>query len=123
VLDLFGGSGSTMIAAHKTGRRARLCELDPVYCDRILKRWETFAKDDAELIASGLSGRTIDEQSEGDRAGKERQVPADQTRKVQMAVTQEPEVTGDGGPSTPKLIPTWHDGSSRSAPLRRANSL
>ncbi len=55
VLDLFGGSGSTMIAAHKTGRRARVCELDPVYCDRILARWETFAKDDAELIACGLS--------------------------------------------------------------------
>ena len=53
VLDLFGGSGSTLIAAHKTGRRARLCELDPVYCDRILSRWETFAKDDAELIACG----------------------------------------------------------------------
>jgi hypothetical protein len=51
VLDLFGGSGSTLIAAHKTGRRARLCELDPVYCDRILQRWETFAKDDAELIS------------------------------------------------------------------------
>ena len=55
VLDLFGGSGSTLIAAHKTGRRARLCELDPVYCDRILSRWEAFAKDDAELIACGLS--------------------------------------------------------------------
>ena len=53
VLDLFGGSGSTLIAAHKTGRRARLCELDPVYCDRILQRWEIFAKDDAELIACG----------------------------------------------------------------------
>ena len=57
VLDLFGGSGSTLIAAHKTGRRARLCELDPIYCDRILSRWETFARDDAELIACGLSPR------------------------------------------------------------------
>jgi DNA modification methylase len=58
VLDLFGGSGSTLIAAHKTGRRARLCEFDPVYCDRILQRWETFAKDDAELMACGLSDRS-----------------------------------------------------------------
>ncbi len=54
VLDLFGGSGSTLIAAHKTGRRARLCEIDPIYCDRILQRWETYAKDDAELIACGV---------------------------------------------------------------------
>jgi DNA modification methylase len=53
VLDLFGGSGSTLIAAHKTGRRAYLSELDPIYCDRILRRWELFAKDDAELIACG----------------------------------------------------------------------
>lgn len=55
VLDLFGGSGSTMIAAHKTGRRAFLCELDPIYCDRIMQRWETYAKDDAELIACGIA--------------------------------------------------------------------
>jgi DNA modification methylase len=55
VLDLFGGSGSTLIAAHKTGRRAYLCELDPIYCDRIIARWEAYAKDDAELITSGIS--------------------------------------------------------------------
>ena len=54
VLDLFGGSGSTLIAAHKTGRRAYLSELDPVYCDRIIRRWEAYAKDDAERIACGL---------------------------------------------------------------------
>ena len=54
VLDLFGGSGSTLIAAHKTGRRAFICELDPIYCDRIIRRWEAFAKDDAELIACGI---------------------------------------------------------------------
>ncbi|WP_375459513.1 site-specific DNA-methyltransferase [uncultured Enterovirga sp.] len=57
VLDLFGGSGSTLIAAHKTGRRAFLCELDPLYCDRILRRWEHYAGDDAVLVACGLDDR------------------------------------------------------------------
>lgn len=51
VLDLFAGSGSTVIAAEKTGRRARVCELDPVYCDRILARWEAYAHEDAELVS------------------------------------------------------------------------
>ncbi|MEQ8750671.1 MAG: DNA methyltransferase [Amphiplicatus sp.] len=55
VLDLFGGSGSTLIAAEKTGRRAFLCELDPVYCDRIIRRWEAYAKDDAEQLVCGLT--------------------------------------------------------------------
>jgi DNA modification methylase len=53
VLDPFGGSGSTLIASHKTGRRARLAELDPVYVDRIIRRWQTYAKDDAVLAATG----------------------------------------------------------------------
>lgn len=42
VLDLFGGSGSTLIAAEKTGRIARLMELDPKYVDVIIKRWQDF---------------------------------------------------------------------------------
>jgi DNA modification methylase len=42
VLDLFGGSGSTLIAAEQTGRRAFLMELDPLYCDVIVTRWEKF---------------------------------------------------------------------------------
>jgi DNA modification methylase len=42
ILDLFGGSGSTLIAAEQTGRRAFLMELDPLYCDVIVSRWETF---------------------------------------------------------------------------------
>ena len=53
VLDGFGGSGSTLIAAAKTGRRARLCEIDPVYCDRILARWETYAQDEATRLDAG----------------------------------------------------------------------
>jgi DNA modification methylase len=56
VLDLFGGSGSTLIAAQKTGRRAFLCELDPVYCDRIICRWEIYARDDAQQLVCGLQG-------------------------------------------------------------------
>ncbi len=42
VLDLFGGSGSTLIAAEQTGRRAFLLELDALYCDVIVRRWEQF---------------------------------------------------------------------------------
>lgn len=42
VADLFGGSGSTLIACEKTNRQARLMELDPKYCDVIVKRWQDF---------------------------------------------------------------------------------
>jgi len=42
VLDLFGGSGSTLIACEKINRHARLMELDPKYCDVIIKRWQDF---------------------------------------------------------------------------------
>ncbi len=48
VLDLFGGSGSTLIAAEQTGRRAYLMELDQLYADVIVERWEKFAGRKAE---------------------------------------------------------------------------
>ena len=51
VLDLFGGSGSTLIACEKVGRKARLMELDPKYCDVIVKRWEDFTGKKAELLS------------------------------------------------------------------------
>lgn len=47
VLDLFGGSGSTLIGAEQTGRNAYLMELDPKYCDVIIKRWQDFTGKEA----------------------------------------------------------------------------
>jgi DNA modification methylase len=55
VLDPFSGSGTTLIAAHKTGRRARVMELDPIYVDRAVRRWQKFAKDDAVHVETGLT--------------------------------------------------------------------
>jgi DNA modification methylase len=49
VLDCFGGSGSTLIACEKTGKASRLMELDPIYCDVIVKRWENFTGKKAVL--------------------------------------------------------------------------
>ena len=71
VLDPFGGSGSTLIAAHKTGRRGFLMEIDPLYCDRVIRRWEAFAKDDAILEASGQSFAEV----ERERQASTREVP------------------------------------------------
>lgn len=51
VLDLFGGSGSTLIACEELGRSCRMMELDPKYCDVIVKRWETLTGNKAEKIA------------------------------------------------------------------------
>lgn len=55
VLDLFGGSGSTLIAAQQTGRRAFLMELDPLYCDVIVQRYEQFTGENAEQMTYGAS--------------------------------------------------------------------
>lgn len=51
VLDLFGGSGTTIIACEQLGRSGYLCELDPRYCDVIIKRWEDFTGEEAVLIS------------------------------------------------------------------------
>lgn len=55
VLDSFGGSGTTMIAAEKTGRIARLMELDEKYCDVIIKRWQEFTGKKAVLESIGVA--------------------------------------------------------------------
>ena len=54
VLDLFGGSGSTLIAAEQADRRAFLMELDPLYCDVIVARWEGFTGRKAERRRGSL---------------------------------------------------------------------
>ncbi len=62
VIDCFGGSGSTLIACEKIGRDARIMELDPKYCDIIIKRWQDFTGQDAVLESNG---KTFKELSNG----------------------------------------------------------
>ena len=50
VLDLFGGSGSTLIACEQMERKCRIMEYDPAYCDVIVDRWEKFTGNKAELV-------------------------------------------------------------------------
>ncbi|MGC8761991.1 MAG: site-specific DNA-methyltransferase [Bryobacteraceae bacterium] len=68
VLDLFGGSGSTLIAAEKLGRRARLMEIDPAYVDVIIRRWQEFTGKKAVVDSDGRSFEEI--------ADERRRVPA-----------------------------------------------
>ena len=60
VLDPFGGSGTTLIAAEKTGRKARLIEFDPVYCDVIVRRYEKLTGKQAKLT----TGESFEEAAE-----------------------------------------------------------
>lgn len=64
VLDSFGGSGTTMIAAEKNGRYARLLELDPKYCDVIIKRWQDFT---GKKAIHAETGTTFSEVANGDK--------------------------------------------------------
>jgi DNA modification methylase len=62
ILDLFGGSGSTLIACEKTARDCRMMELDPKYCDVIIKRWQDFT---GEKAVHAENGKTFEEVASG----------------------------------------------------------
>jgi DNA modification methylase len=62
VLDPFCGSGTILIAAERTGRKARALEIDPAYVDVALRRWQTYTGKAAILAASGETFETIEEQ-------------------------------------------------------------
>ena len=70
VLDLFGGSGSTLIGCEQTGRHAFLMELDELYCDVIVKRWEEFTGKKAERIAAAAQETATED------AATDEEVPA-----------------------------------------------
>jgi len=55
VVDLFGGSGSTLIACEKTSRQCRMMELDPKYCDVIVKRWQDYTGNQATLQENSIT--------------------------------------------------------------------
>ncbi|MGV0962155.1 MAG: site-specific DNA-methyltransferase [Limnohabitans sp.] len=68
VLDLFGGSGTTLIASEKTGRQARLIELDPKFVDVIIKRWEDYTGQQAVREDDGLKFAEASEKALPDSA-------------------------------------------------------
>lgn len=84
VLDLFGGSGSTLIAAETTGRCARLIEYDPAYCDTIITRWERLTGKRATLDGDvpGRSFEIIAEERLGQASGTAPDLPEHEARNV-----------------------------------------
>jgi 23S rRNA G2445 N2-methylase RlmL len=68
VLDPFCGSGTILVAAQKVGRRARAMEIDPLYCDTSILRWQQFAKDDAVLAETGETFAAVSKRRAVERA-------------------------------------------------------
>jgi DNA modification methylase len=75
ILDPFGGAGTTLIAAERTGRKARLIELEPRYCDVTIRRWQKLTGKDAVLAETGemfdeLEARLLEDDNGGGEANQ-----------------------------------------------------
>ena len=81
VLDVFGGSGSTLIAAESCGRVARLLEYDPIYCDTIVRRFETYTGKRATLDGDGRAFEDV----AAERVATEGRRPASARRRRRAA--------------------------------------
>lgn len=79
VLDPFGGSGSTLIAAEETGRQARLVEIDPLYCDVTIRRWEAFTGRSAVLTQTGETFEEVEARRGADAAAARARPEGDAT--------------------------------------------
>jgi hypothetical protein len=67
VMDLFGGSGSTLIGCERRGRKARLMEIDPRYSDVIVRRWQEYTGKRASLNGDGRTFDDIAQERGGSR--------------------------------------------------------
>ena len=71
MLDLFGGSGTTLIACEEIGRKARLMELSPEYCEVIIKRWCKLTDRNIKILRDGeyieMESKEWQTENEGDR--------------------------------------------------------
>jgi len=67
VLDPFAGSGTTVIAAERTGRKARVIEIDPAYCDLIVRRWQAYTGKSAVHAKAGISFEDLEDQIDSER--------------------------------------------------------
>jgi DNA modification methylase len=70
VLDAFLGSGTTVIAAERTGRRCHALELDPGYVDIAIRRWQTLTSDKARHVATGRSFEDLASEAEAGNAAR-----------------------------------------------------
>lgn len=89
VVDLFGGSGSTLIACERCNRKARLLEIDPRYVDVIVRRWEEYTGQQAVLEGDGRTFDVVAEQRVGqnaERPGTEESGRAESEEEYQLAI-------------------------------------